>query len=92
MEIDEILAKLDDYNRRIKMLIKKRDELSGKLESLLKQEEELKNLLKENFGITNIETLDDEIKKMEEEIVQKSRELELSIKTIEDGLNKNFRR
>jgi len=49
MGIDEILSKIDEYNKRIKILIKRRDELSGKIESLKKREDEIKMNLKMNL-------------------------------------------
>jgi predicted nucleic acid-binding Zn-ribbon protein len=92
MNIDEILSKIDDYNKRIKFLIKRRDELSGKIESLKKREEEIKNELKDEFGILDIDSLEQEIKKLEEEIIEKTKKLELSIQNIENELNREFRK
>ncbi len=92
MSIDEILSKIDEYNKRIEILIKRRDELSGKIESLKKREDEIKNELKDEFGITDINSLDQEIKKIEEEIIEKTKKLELSIQNIENELNREFRK
>ncbi|MGQ9845783.1 MAG: coiled-coil domain-containing protein [Caldisericia bacterium] len=91
MDIDEILSKIDDYNKKIKFLIKKRDELSGKIESLNKREEEIKKELNEEFGIVDIDSLEQEIKKLEEEIIEKTKKLEISIQNIENELNRKFR-
>lgn len=91
MDIDEILSKIDDYNKKIKFLIKKRDELSGKIESLKKREEEIKKELKEEFEIVDIDSLEQEIKKLEEEIIEKTKKLEISIQNIENELNREFR-
>lgn len=91
MDIDEILSKIDDYNKKIKFLIKKRDELSGKIESLKKREEEIKKELKEEFEIVDIDSLEQEIKKLGEEIIEKTKKLEISIQNIENELNREFR-
>jgi len=92
MSIDEILSKIDEYNKRIKYLLKRRDELSGKIESLKKREDEIKNELKNEFGLSNIDSLGEEIKKLEEEIIEKTKKLELSIQSIENELNREFRK
>lgn len=91
MDIDEILSKIDDYNKKIKFLIKRRDELSGKIDSLKKREEEIKKELKEEFGIVDIDSLEQEIKKLEEEMIEKTKKLEISIKNIENEFNREFR-
>ncbi len=91
MDNQDILTKIDLIHQRIKQLLKKRDELSGKLDTLKKREEEIIMELKEKYGIENIEKLNDEINKLENEIKEKIQKLESSLKEIENELNREYR-